>query len=106
MGTVFQYLALPQEQDLVVAWFRALLPAPREVPKEHGMLLYFDSLGPLVGDPLECTQVTARFYSCTATAPRRSPDGGRNSFPPNAAPAAIPGARSGQPSPQRLAELF
>jgi hypothetical protein len=53
MGLTFRYLALEQDQDLVQDWFRAIQPAPREISKPRGVLLYFDSLGALVGDPLD-----------------------------------------------------
>jgi len=47
MGSTFRYLALRDDQDLVLNWFRALEPPPSEVPTERAIALHFESLGSL-----------------------------------------------------------
>jgi hypothetical protein len=48
MGTIFRFLGVAGDADLVTAWFRALAAAPDEIPKPEGALLYFRRFGPLV----------------------------------------------------------
>jgi hypothetical protein len=48
MGSTFRFLAVDDEAESVLAWFRALPDAPEEAPRKGGAAFYFRSLGPLV----------------------------------------------------------
>lgn len=47
MGTTYRFIAAPAEPSPILAWFRALDPAPAEIPTARAMVLYFPHMGPL-----------------------------------------------------------
>lgn len=50
MGSTFRYLALGDDHNLVLDWFRAVEPAPREMPTERSVVLHFQNLDPHHGE--------------------------------------------------------
>ncbi|MEJ6004916.1 hypothetical protein WG899_05115 [Paucibacter sp. AS339] len=51
MGTTYRYLASPTEPSEVMAWFRSLPRAPKELKAERGTVVHFEECGPLVYGP-------------------------------------------------------
>jgi hypothetical protein len=51
MGSTYTLLAVGDEGDLVIDWFRSLPQPPSESPRDNGVLLYFRQFGPLSEDP-------------------------------------------------------
>jgi hypothetical protein len=46
MGSTFRYLAFAEDHTLVLDWFRALSPQPREFPMDRGLQLDLEGSGP------------------------------------------------------------
>jgi hypothetical protein len=47
MGSTFRFLAVGTEADQVLEWFAGISPPPVEERTERGLVLWFDSMGPL-----------------------------------------------------------
>jgi hypothetical protein len=53
MGTTLRYLAVGDDQQTVLDWFRVLDQPPAEIPLARGIGLHFVRLGPLIGIPTD-----------------------------------------------------
>ena len=61
MGSVFRYLEEPDAPSEVLAWFRRLPQAPKEIPTKRGVALYFTELGPLYTADVAGSPVVSAF---------------------------------------------
>jgi hypothetical protein len=53
VGVTFRFLAVDNESDCVLRWFRSLPEPPREYKKPYGWLLYFSACGQIAHDQTE-----------------------------------------------------
>ena len=58
MSTSLYFLEAPDEQSHVLNWFRALPVPPEETLIDYGVVLYFQSFGPVVYDDTGSIDVT------------------------------------------------